>query len=52
MKSKTSGFGDSELDDLLESVHKRIRENPNWKQESAVELVKRLRRETTAHSGV
>ncbi len=47
MKNKSAGFGDPELDDLLASIHKSIRENPKWKKESAVELVKRLRRETT-----
>ncbi len=50
--SEKTGFGDSELDDLLESIHKRIRENPNWKRESGLELIKRLRRETTLHQGV
>jgi hypothetical protein len=52
MESKKGGFGDPELDNLLESIHKRIRENPNWKQESGLELIKRLRRESTTHSGV
>ena len=45
MESKKGGFGDPELDDLLESIHKSIRENPNWKREGSVELIKRLRRE-------
>ena len=52
MKEKKRGFGDPELDELLESIHRRIRENPNWKREGAVELIKRLRRETTIHPGV
>ena len=45
MKSKKGGFGDPELDEPLASLRKSIRENPNWKQESGLELIKRLRRE-------
>ncbi len=52
MERKKTGFGDPELDDLLESLHKSIRENPNWKKEGSVELIKRLRRETTGHLGI
>ena len=47
--TKKTGFGDPELDDLLEGIHRRIRENPNWERESGLELIKRLRRETTVH---
>ena len=51
-KTKKTGFGDPELDDLLESLHESLRKNKDYKKESAVELIKRLRRETTHHSGV
>ena len=43
MKEKKGGSGDPELDELLEGIHWRIRENLNWKRESSVELIKRLR---------
>lgn len=52
MVSKKGGFGDPELDGLLESIHRRIRENPNWERESGLELIKRLRRESTVRTGV
>jgi Sec-independent protein translocase protein TatA len=54
MESKTvkTEFGDSKLDALLESLHESIRNNKNYRKESTVELIKRLRRETTHHSGV
>ena len=45
MTSKKGGFGDPELDDLLASFHKSTRQDPDWKQEGGLELIKRLRRE-------
>ena len=50
MESKKTGFGDPELDELLESIHKSIKQD-EYKDESAVELIKRVRRETTTRSG-
>ena len=52
MEHKKTGFGDPELDDLLEKLHKSLREDPNWKKESSVEVIKRLRREATIHPDV
>ena len=51
MESKKGGFGDPELDRLLESIHKRIKQD-EYKDESAVELIRRMRRETTVRAGV
>ena len=49
-KDKKFRFGDPEPDELLESIHKRIKQD-EYKDESAVELLRRMRRETTIHSG-
>jgi|GEM_PF-1828743 len=43
-KTKKTGFGDPELDELLESLHESIRRK-GYKKEGSVELIKRLRRE-------
>ncbi len=51
MEHKKTGFGDPKLDDLLESIHKSIKQD-EYKDESAVELIKRMRRETTHRAGV
>jgi len=50
-KTKKTGFGDPELDGLLESIHKSIKQD-EYKDESAVELIRRVRRETTIRAGV
>jgi len=52
MERKKTGFDDPVLNELLESLHKSIRENPNWKKEGSVELIKRLRRETAIRQDV
>ncbi len=50
MEPKKFRFGDPELDGLLESIHKRIKQD-EYKDEGAVDLLKRMRRETTIHPG-
>jgi len=40
------------LNELLESIHKIIRENPNLKEENVVATLKRLRKEATIHQDV
>ncbi len=50
MEPKKFRFGDPELDGLLESLHKSIKKN-KYEDESAVDLLKRMRRETTHCAG-
>jgi hypothetical protein len=50
METKKTGFGDPKLDRLLKSIHKSIKQD-EYKDESALELIRRVRRETTIRSG-
>ncbi len=52
MVRKKTGFDDPVLNEMLESFHKSIRENPNWKEENVVATLKQLRKEDTIRQDV
>ncbi len=52
MERKKTGFDDPELNELLESIHKIIREHTNWKEENVVATLKQLRKESTIRQDV